>query len=157
MTSAAGDATVTVFTSNDHPGTRSYPLVFSQSVVRPMSTLFLPLMIATLIAALTYQPVLNVLLLGFPAAMVAAFLWTAFKLRREIAEIQVRHQTISLRSTHEVAWHGARIPRILPLFDVRDYGGWLVIAAGDADYLIARDNWPRYDELRARLREAVYE
>lgn len=154
--SSIGGVGTAVFTSVHHPGARSYPLVFSQHVVRPISILFLPLMIVTLVAALSFQPVLDYLLLGFPAAIAIAFLWTGFNLRRQIAEVRIVERSVAIRSTHEVAWHRGDEERMLPLFDARDYGNWLVIAAGDADYVIERDEWPQYDELRLQLRDVIY-
>lgn len=156
MTKPLDDA-ARVFRSVHHPGTKSYPHVFSQRVIQPISVLFLPLMLVTVVIALRFEPILYMLYAAFPAALVAAFLWTAFKLRREIAEIRIYDQSIVMRSTHDIAWNRDRLPKSLPLFDIRDYGGWLVIAAGDSDYMILRGEWSCYEELRASLRRAVYE
>lgn len=145
-----------VFESVHHPTGRPYALVFSQSVVHPISILFLPLMILTLIAALQHMPVLSYLLWGFPAATAAAFLWTAFKLRREIADLAVEGRMVAIRSIHEAARRGGTVWRMMPLFDVRDYGDWLVVAAGDADYVIAREEWPNFEAVRVTLHQAVY-
>lgn len=143
------------FVSERHPGSRSYAVVFGRHSVNAIAVAFLPLMVASLIAALQYEPILGFLLWGFPVALVGALLWTAFSLRRQVCQIDILGNTVRLSSIHDVA-RGADAARYVVLFDVRDYGSWLSIAAGDADYFALRDEWPNYRKLREALNGAIF-
>lgn len=113
-------------------------------------------MIVCLVAALRNASLLVYLVWGFPAATVAAFLWTAFSLRRTLAEIRVAVGAVTILSVRDVAVRRRRPHEVLPLFDVRNYGRWLVVAAGDADYIFHDSEWPQFGELKVALDSGAY-
>gem|GEM_PF-2986193 len=143
------------FVSSRHPGELAYGVVFARSSVRTIAVAFLPLMVASLVAALRYEPILGFLLWGFPVALVGALLWTAFSLRRQICQIDIVGNMARLGSVHDVALRVERRQFVI-VFDARNYGTWMSIAAGDADYIALRDEWPEYNKLHDALINAIY-
>src|SRR5690625_7182682 len=66
------------FVSLRHPGELAYGVVFARSSVRTIAVAFFPLMVASLVAALRYEPILGFLLLGFLVALVRVLYWIVF-------------------------------------------------------------------------------
>ena len=72
------------------------------------------------------------------------------QLRYEIAEGRFRTGDV-----HDVALRVERRQFVI-VFDARNYGTWMSIAAGDADYIALRDEWPEYNKLHDALINAIY-
>jgi hypothetical protein len=144
----------TAYRSRSHPGQRPWALVFAQESVGPIAVLMLPLMVTTLVAALRAGNLIPFLVWGYPTVIMLALAWTAFDLERRIAEVIIGEGFAVVRSIADCAHR--RSFRPLPLFDVRDYGQWLVLAVGDSDIVLHRDEWPDYDSLRGELRARFY-
>lgn len=112
----------------------------------------LPVMILTLVGVLEGVQVMPYTFWAAGAALLAAALWTSFKLRRAPAEIRIADDWIRVLSVRDVARN--RLPRAEPLLDVRDYGSFADATVGLASVEIERARWPHYEELIATLQEA---
>jgi hypothetical protein len=142
------------YRSRRHPRDRPWALVFAQDTLRPLAILMLPLMIATLVAALKAGNLLPFVVWGYPSVILLSVVWTTFNLERLVAEITLLDDFVVVRSVADCARQRATPPR--PLYDARDYGQWLVLAAGDRDVVVHRDDWPEFQELRTDLRARFY-
>jgi hypothetical protein len=147
------NATEAVFRSIDHPGRTPWALLIAREGIRPLSVVLLPLMIITLVMALMSGDVLRFVLWGYPIAAMISTAWTLFNVDRRPAEIRIDSGHLVLRTMADVA--RGKQGRRLPLFDVRDYGSWMVIAAGDIDLTLDRSTWPEYARIKDRARQAV--
>lgn len=140
------------FRSTAHPGDFGWSLVYARSLVTPLATCMLPVMILTLVAVLESVPIIPGALWGAGGAIIVASLWTTFRLQREIAEVHVSDEFACVRSVWDVLkGENTRWQRVL---DVRDYGSWMHATIGLATYEFDRDKWPRHERLLAALAEA---
>ena len=144
-----------VFYSHAHPGSLSWGTTFARSLAKPLATCMLPVMIITLICVLQGLSITLLLIWFFPAAVVIAFWWTMFRLKKTPAEIYVYQNDAAVRTVWEYSFHQPIIwDRIL---DVRDYGHWTFVAIGLHSYEINQSEWPRYQQLNQTLKAARYE
>jgi hypothetical protein len=142
------------FRSVGYPGIRPWPLVLAQEGVRPLAYLMLPLMVVTLVVALSAGNLLPLVIWAYPILMLVAAAWSAFSLERQIGEVIVESGSVRMLSIADCAL-ARKVPPV-PLYDVRDYGGWLVVAAGDSDFVLEREKWPDFERMRTSLRSQVY-
>ena len=147
------------FYSTAHPAGTSASLVWARALVLPLATAMLPVMIVTLVAALEGLNLLPFLLFGFPGAIVAATLWTRYRLALTPAEIHVREGEAALRTVAEVLRHGRLAWR--PVFDLRKTRTTFIIALGRTQYELDDADWPDVRTLlealqRARQANAVF-
>jgi hypothetical protein len=149
------NASVEVFRSTDHPGGLPWGLLIAREGLRPLSVAMLPLMVVTLVSALTTGELLQLVLWGYPTITVLAMAWTAFNVDRRVTEIWFFDSTIVVRSMADRS--RGRGGRHLRLFDIRDYGSWMAIAAGDVDITIDRSRWPDYERIRGAARRSISE
>jgi hypothetical protein len=142
-----------VFVSREHPGDASWSLTYARAFARPLAVCTLPVMIAALFTVLEGRDVMPYVLWGLPAAIMVASAWTVFRLKREIAESRVADGFAVVRTIWESS--DPRQPaEWLPVYDVRDYGKWMLVTIGLTAFDLERSNWPRYDDLRDALRRA---
>ncbi len=141
---------VLTFTSEAHPRSLPWAVVYGQALVRPIAACMLPVMILTLVAVLEDVQILPGLLWASGAALLTASAWTSFRLQREAAELLVSSETACVRTVWEVL-NGVRA-EWQQVLDVRDYGTWAHVTIGFASYEIDRERWVRYDELIAALK-----
>lgn len=149
------EAAADVFRSTDYRGNVPWSLLVVREGLRPLSIAMLPLMIITLVLALTTGDLLRLVLWGYPAVAILSMAWTVFHLDRRVAEIRFFEMGVMIRSMTDCS--RGRPGRRLPLFDVRDYGSWMVIAAGDLDVMIDRARWPDYRLINEAAHRALAE
>lgn len=136
---------VLTFTSEAHPQSQPWSVVYGRALVRPIAACMLPVMILTLVAVLEGVQILPGLLWASGAALVVASAWTSFRLQREVAEIRVASDMACIRTVWETLneplaeWH--------QVLDVRDYGTWAHVTVGFASYELDRERWNRYKDL----------
>ncbi len=148
------------FHSTAHPEGAPAALVYARALVAPLAACALPVMLGALAAALQGLSVLPFLTAGFPAALVAAWLWTRFQLRRTLAEVHIRPEP-------EGRTYGAAAVRTVPeclgaaapltwrrVHDLRASRGALEVALGRESYTLPHAAWPAFDALREALRQA---
>lgn len=142
-----------IFKSAEHPGDAPSSAVYSRALARPIGAFLAPIMLGAAAAALQGDPVWGYLLWGLPGALIAATLWTQFRLMRTPAELHLRPGQAAVQSVHEVV-HGR--PRTWhPLHHVRA-GRWDVeLSVGWRTYSFRPAEWPNYEELREAAREAL--
>ena len=140
------------FKSHAHPGAASWHLTYTRALVRPVAVCLLPVMVATLTAALQGFVVQPYVWGGAGAALGLASLWTTFRLQRTVAEIHVAGGEAAVRSV----WDCVRTvpPAWEPVFDLRDYRSWCFATVGLSSYELEAADWPDYDALRDALKEA---
>lgn len=138
-----------VFTSTYHPGSASRSLVFGRWFVRPLAMTLLPLMIATLIAALQGYPILGFLYYGFPSAMLLAWLWTWHVVRTTLATIYVRQDAVATQTVWQAAAHLA--PDWEQLFDVRRAKHDVTLTIGLRSYDLNLREWSNAETLMQAL------
>ncbi len=144
---------VLTFTSEAHPRSLPWAVVYGRALVRPIASCMLPVMILTLVAVLEGARILPGLLWASGAALLVASMWTSFRLQREVAEISVRSDVACIRTVWEVLnepraeWH--------QVLDVRDYGTWAHVTVGYASYELDRGRWNQYTELVVALKASL--
>ena len=74
-----------LFKSQAHPGDAAAQVVYARSLVRPLGVCMLPIMIGALVTVLQGLPALTYLIVGFPAALLRAGVWTLFQMQATVA------------------------------------------------------------------------
>ena len=150
MNDRPDDSEVLTFTSEAHPHSLPWAVVYGKALVRPIAACMLPVMILTLVAVLEGVQILPGLFWASGAALLVASAWTSFRLQREIAEIRVASDLACIRTV----WEALNEPRAEwhQVLDVRDYGTWAHVTIGFASYELDRDRWSRYRELIEALK-----
>ncbi len=118
-----------------------------------MAVCLLPVMIATLVAALQGLPVHPYAWWGAGAALAVASGWTTFDLQRSPAEIHVSGPFAAVRSVWACA-RGEERPGWQSVLDLRDYGRWCFATIGLESYALDATDWPEFADLRDALRYA---
>ena len=143
---------VNTFYSVDHPGDAPASAVYSRALARPIGAFIAPVMLGAAATALQGNPVWGFLIWGLPGALIAATLWTQFRLMRTPAELHLRPGQAAVQSIHEVmherprTWHA--------LHHVRA-GRWdVALSVGWRTYSFQPAEWPEYDQLREAAKEA---
>jgi hypothetical protein len=142
-----------VFCREDHPGGAPPALVYARAVGVPLAVTMLPVMIVTLVAVLEGRPLTLLHLLGFVAALIAAFVWTAYQLRARVVEIRIIGEAVTVRTMLDVAL-GRRPENWYRLLDLRRTSGGFLIAIGDRLYEFDDADWPESPALLEALRTA---
>ena len=150
---------VRLFYSAAHPAGTPASLVWARALVRPLATVMLPVMIATLVAALEGLSLFPFLLFGFPGAIATATLWTRYRLALTLAEIHLRGGEAAVRTVTEVLRHRRLVWN--PVFDLRKTRTTFIIALGRTHYELDDADWPDVRALldalqRARQANAVF-
>ena len=117
-----------------------------------MAVCMLPMMLGGLVTVLQGYPALAYLVIGFPAALIAAVGWTFFRMHALLAEIHVRPGEAAVRTVWETL--RARPLDWAPIFELRAAPSSLTLALGDATYELNRAAWPEADTLLDGLRSA---
>lgn len=140
------------FRSTAHPGHQPAALVYARAMVRPLAAVMLPLMLFALAAALQGLVLWPYLAWGAPAALVAAWGWARFQLRRTPAEVRIRFAAdlpVAVRSARDVLrgaplqWH--RLGRL------RTSREALRLDLGDTSHRLLRRRWPTDEALLEAL------
>ncbi len=146
------DVPIQIFRSLMHPGTASPALVYGRALVTPIGTCLLPVMIGALVAALQGFPALSYLLFGFPGAISVAAVWTHYRLRTVIAEIQVSPDMAALRTVWECAREEP--PSWRRVLDLRLTRTTTEATIGRGAYVLRKARWPEHEKLLEALRQA---
>lgn len=141
---------VLTFTSDAHPQSMPWGVVYGRALVRPIAACMLPVMILTLVAVLEGVQILPGLFWASGGALLVASAWTSFRLQREVAEIRVRSDLACVRTVWEVL--NEPCAEWQQVLDVRDYGTWAHVTVGFASYELDRGRWNRYGEMVDALR-----
>ena len=144
-----------VFQSRKYPGPAAPTLLFGRALVQPLATCLLPVMVLTLTGVLQGFSILPYLLWGYPGAGLLAGAWTWFRLKTDIAEIQVRVE--EGRAAARSIWSCAQLdaqPQWYPILDLRRARGTAFVTLGHVAYELRASEWPSYDALLEALREA---
>ena len=144
---------IAVFQSHLYPKGISRRSVISIEMVQPLAVTMLPVMIVTLVAMLQGVPVLQVLYLGFPIAVVIAFIWTWIRLKSTVCEILISDSSVAIRTRFAAASpiEGLEWKRLL---DVQPIGGGLRLTLGLEQYAIYSAEWESWTPLKQALRVA---
>ena len=109
-------------------------------------------MLGAAAAALQGNPVWGYLTWGLPGALVAATLWTQFRLMRTPAELHLRPGQAAVQSVYEVM-HSR--PRTWDALHHVRGGRWDVeLSVGWRTYSFRPAKWPKYDQIREAAQEA---
>ncbi len=127
--------------------------VYGRALVQPLAACMLPVMIATLVAALEGLSLLPFFFWGFPGALVLASAWTAFRLRATPAEVHVDENGGAVRMVWEVLDGRTALPW-QGVHDLRLYKRTLIVTVGYQTYELDAADWPDFDALFDALREA---
>ena len=149
---AAKSSDVRLFHSTAHPAGASASLVWARALVLPLATAMLPVMIATLVAALEGLSLLPFLVFGFPGAIAAATLWTRYRLSLTLAEIHVRGGEAAVRTVTEVLRDRRLTWR--SVFDLRKTKTTFIVAVGRTHYELDDADWPDVRALLNALQKA---
>lgn len=142
-----------VFRSRHHPGEAPWGLVYARAVVQPVGVCMLPVMVASLVAALEGLPLQPYVWWGFFGAIGLAVAWTRYRLDRTLAEIRVDDGVAAVLTVRACTQRDAA-PAWEPVHDVRDYGRWTFVTIGLQSYEVEAADWPAYADLRDALRAA---
>ncbi|MEM1093293.1 MAG: hypothetical protein AAGJ10_01725 [Bacteroidota bacterium] len=134
-----GDA-VTVFRHLMHPGDRAAGWVFSEWLIRPLSLVFLPIMLFSLSGALQGYRILPYLTFGAPAGIVVAWFWTSFRLGAQVAELRIVGNRVQVRTLWELL-RRAPPDAPLPIWDLRREGRSFTFTTGHRTYQFDDDEW----------------
>lgn len=141
---------IQVFQSRDHPGGRTARRVYTEAFLRPLAGFFLPLMIATVVAALQMRDLRPFLFVGFPLAFLLAALWTRFMLGRRKAEIFIQEGFLAYRSVQECLAGKLSVPWY-PVLEVRIGEEALSVTTTDSTHILKRARWPEAERLEEAL------
>jgi hypothetical protein len=141
------------FYSVDHPNGMPAGMVYAQWIVTPLGACTLPIMIGATASALEGNPIWGYLVWGFPAALVAATLWSHFALVTTPAELHLRSGQCAIRSVADVLRD--RPLRWSNLYDVSVSTDRIEISLGWTTRLCRREDWPEFAELRDASNQAV--
>ena len=141
------------FTSTEHPGAASWPLIYGRALVGPVAACMLPVMILTLVAVLEGIRVIPYALWAAAGALAVASFWTSYQLRSRVAEIRISDGFASVQTPWDLKRGLA--PEWEPVLDVRDYGSWLHVTIGLSTYELERSDWPKFADLRDALSAAA--
>ncbi len=142
-----------VFKSIHHPGDTPAALVYGQALVAPLGFFTLPVMIAATAAALQHRPLLPFLAWGLPAALLAATVWTRFRLGATAAEVRVRNHQASVRSVHDCLG-AAPDDHWQWIHEIRSGSDALIVTMGFETHRFHYDAWPEHRALLDALRSA---
>lgn len=144
---------ITVFHSSLYPKGVSRRTVISVEMVQPLAVTMLPVMIITVVAMLQGFPVLPVLYIAFPIAVVVAFIWTWIHLKSSVCEILVSGTSVAIRSRFAAAHpiEGLEWKRLL---DIQSISGGLRLTLGLEQYSIFSSEWESWTMLKQTLRIA---
>lgn len=129
-----------VFRSIHHPGDASPVGLFTQWLIRPLAVCMLPVMILMLVEVLQGRDVLRYVLYAFPAAIVLASAWTAFRMRAATAEIVVSGPYAEIRTVLDVLSRRPRNPWRMVL-DVRKSDDHFQVAIGESVFEMPDEEW----------------
>ncbi|NBB75348.1 MAG: hypothetical protein GVY35_17020 [Bacteroidetes bacterium] len=142
-----------VFKSTHHPGDASATLIYGRALMAPLAFFTLPVMIAATAAALQQHRLLPFLTWGLPAALLAATVWTRFRLGATPAEVRVRDHQAAVRSVHdclgptpEEHWQW--------IHDIRRGSDALIVTMGFETHRFRYSTWPDHRALLKALRSA---
>lgn len=144
---------IAVFQSTLYPKGVSRRTVISVEMVQPLAVTMLPVMIITLVAMLQGIPVLQVLYLGFPIAVVVAFIWTWIKLKNTVCEVLISGSSVAIRSKYAAA-HPIEGLEWKRLIDVQTHGGGLRLTLGLEQFSLVSSEWEKWTLLKQTLRIA---
>lgn len=140
------------FKSTHHPEGRSWGLVYTRFLARPLGMCTVPLMIGATTSALLGQPVWAYLVWGLPAAILLATVWTHFSMARTVAEVGLRPGQAAFRSVYDVLLNRPR--EWDPIFDVRTTAWDTELSVGRTTYTLHPKRWPEYDALQDAARQS---
>jgi len=122
-------------------------------MVQPLAVTMLPVMIITLVAMLQGHPVLQVLYIGFPIAVVVAFIWTWISLKNIVCEILISGSSVALRSKFAASspTEGLEWKRLL---DIQPENDGLRLTVGLEQYSVFSAEWESWSSLKQALMEA---
>ncbi|MEM6645580.1 MAG: hypothetical protein AAF730_04935 [Bacteroidota bacterium] len=144
---------MTVFRHAMHPGDRTAAWVFSEWLIRPLSLVFLPLMLFSLNGALQGYHILPYLTYGAPAGIVVAWLWTSFRLGAQVAELRIVDDRVQVRSLWELL-RRAPPDAPLPIWDLRREGRSFTFTTGHRTYQFDDAEWHDGDAVFKALVDA---
>ncbi len=113
-----------------------------------------PVLIYLLARALQGYALWPALGVGPGLALAAALGWTAFTLRRRIAEVRLAPGVAAVRTAYEVLGR-RRAPAFKPLYDLRRAAASLFISIGADSLELYAEDWPDYERLLRALHEAA--
>lgn len=146
-------APAVVFRSRYHPGDAPRSLVVAESLIAPLASVGIPFMVVVLASVLLGHPALPYLW-ALPVLLLVASAWSAYTLRRRLAEVRVWQDRAAVRTV----WHVvSRAPvRYEPIFDLRrlDHSALLTVGLDQVD--LERAAWPAFEDLLASLRTAKH-
>ncbi|NQV73548.1 hypothetical protein HQ496_10525 [bacterium] len=121
---------------------------------KPLGITMLPVMIGTLVAMLQGFPVLSVLYIGFPIALLLAFFWTWVRLRSDICEILIFEHKIALRSIFSAA-HPIEDLQWKLLIDLRGGIDSALLTVGLEQFTLNMSDWPEWSRLTEHLQSTL--
>lgn len=142
-----------VFESIHHPGDTPAALVYGRALAAPLGFFTVPVMIAATAAALQQHLLLPFLTWGLPAALIAATLWTRFRLGATPAEVRVRDHQAAVRSVHDCL-KTASDDHWQWIHEIRSGADALIVTMGFETYRFRYNVWPEHRALLDALRSA---
>ena len=142
-----------VFRSRLYPTAPNRAALLGMSLVGPLGTSMVPVMLGALVSMLTTGNPMGWLYVGFPAALAVASGWTVLQLRRRVVEVLVRHEAVSVRSAWEVA--GSSPATWLSVLDVSRAGGVTTVTLGHDSRSLQDADWENAAQVAATLHQAA--
>ena len=139
-----------IFRSKDHPGDTPQIVLYAQWLVKPLGVCALPIMVLTLVDVLQGKDILPYLLFGFPAAVILASLWTAYRMRSAAAEVVIAGPYAEVRTVLDVLSRKPRKPWRIVL-DVRRSDDFIQLAVGESVFELPTSEWPEVGRLMQAL------
>ena len=144
---------MTVFKHTEHPGDRAAGWVFSEWLIRPLSLVFLPIMLFSLSGALQGYRILPYLTYGAPAGVVLAWLWTSFRLGSQVAELRILGDRVQVRTLWELL-RNVEPDTPLPIWDLRREDHSFTFTTGHRTYHFDDHEWTDGETVFEALIEA---
>ena len=137
---------IAVYRSHSHPSGRSRRGVFGVEMVTPLGIAMLPVMIGTLVAMLQGYPVLSIVYVGSPIALVLAFIWTWIRLRSEVCEILISDHRVAIRSVFSAAQPVEALQWKL-IIDMQRRSDGIGVTLGLEEFSLVTSEWPAWSHL----------
>lgn len=146
---------IVIYRSRSHPNGRLRRGILGVELVKPLGVTMLPVMIGTLVAMLQGFPVLSVIYIGFPIALLLAFFWTWVRLRSDICEVLIFDNKIALRSVFSAA-HPIEDLQWKLLIDLHRGVESAVLTVGLEQFTLNMSEWPEWSRLIEQLQSTLY-